>query len=61
MIPEKKSFDSSVCMESLLGGKSDLLKHERTHANERPFPCSQCGDSFKRLEHLKMQNMKHIG
>lgn len=38
---------------------AELLRHKRTHTNERPYVCGTCKHEFKRKDHLKSHVLIH--
>lgn len=56
--PKKYHCDFEGCLKAY--SRPCLLEqHIRTHSNERPFKCGQCGKAFFRDSHLKVHLWTH--
>ncbi|XP_055927681.1 zinc finger protein 775-like [Argiope bruennichi] len=48
----------SVCQYQTRA-RGNIRRHVQTHTDERPFSCTQCGQRFRRKEHVKKHMFKH--
>lgn len=55
-IHKSQKYSCKLCPKSF-AKKSGLIRHQGAHSDLRPFTCSECGATFKRLESLRVHSI----
>ncbi|XP_032998209.1 zinc finger protein 397-like [Lacerta agilis] len=58
---DEKPFKSSDCREAFPPSPGLLVPHERSHAGDRRYKCSECGKSFSQKRYLAGHRRIHRG